>query len=249
MVGVQRPIEFYVSALMMAVGLIGTFTEHNFLQPAKSDQASGAWSHKDLQHTMIGISWFAAGLLGMLMAWNSHPRNRNVVPAITFIATGIAMIIHQQDLAMSSQVHFLFGASLVCLGLTTIGEITLLGAGVVDDYSEPAPFQYVTVLFMCSSGMSLMGANRDMILLLINSQIEAATYALILLSLSFVVVFYFYLLIDLYRALAGPPSAKYRELGDRCPDPPSQRFSKSSQGTTLSQPRTPLGLTPATLDI
>ncbi|KAJ1939586.1 hypothetical protein GGF37_004339, partial [Kickxella alabastrina] len=57
---------------------------------------------------MIGISWFASGLLGVLMTWNSNPRNRTPIPSIISIATGISMIIYQQDIAMASHVHFLF---------------------------------------------------------------------------------------------------------------------------------------------
>ncbi|KAJ2132622.1 hypothetical protein IW136_005066, partial [Coemansia sp. RSA 678] len=91
---------------------------------------------------------------------------------------------------------------LVCLGLSTIAEITLLGAGFVKDHDQPALFQFVPVFFMCASGMFLMGSNRDMVLFLINSHIDVATYALILLSFCFVIMFYFYVLVDLYFALA-----------------------------------------------
>ncbi|KAJ2777230.1 hypothetical protein H4R18_005259 [Coemansia javaensis] len=240
----RRPVEFYMSAVMVVVGLIGTFTEHNFFQspdPAAHHPAAGDWSHKDLQHTMIGIAWLAAGVLGLLMTWRSTPRERSVVPAVAFIATGIAMIIHQQDLVMSSRAHFLFGASLVGFGLSTICEITLLGAGHAKDTDEPAPFQYLPVLFACASGMFLMGANRDMILFLINSGVDVPTYALILLSLCFAVMLYFYLLADLYIALAGRPAAKYHAL--ECADPdsysPARRHSVGSQATTLTQPPSP----------
>ncbi|KAJ2299511.1 hypothetical protein IWW54_006474 [Coemansia sp. RSA 2705] len=212
MLELRRPIELYVSIIMMTVGLIGTFTEHNFFQ--SSGEADDVWSHKDLQHTFIGVSWFAGGLLGVLMTWRSHPRSRTPIPSIIFIATGVAMIIHQQDLAMSSHAHFLFGASLVSLGLSTICEITLLASGFVKDRDEPAPFQYLSVFFMCASGMFLMGSNRDMVLFLINSHVDVATYALILLSFCFAIVFYVYLLVDLYFALAGPPPARYHALGE-----------------------------------
>ncbi|KAJ2716813.1 hypothetical protein H4R19_000419 [Coemansia spiralis] len=250
MVPLRRPVEAYLSLIMMAVGLFGALTEHNFLQPAK-DQTDG-WTHKDLQHTMIGILWLSAGLLGVTMTWRSHPRSRSVVPAITFATTGIAMIIHPQDLAMSSHVHFLFGASLVCYGICAVCEITLLGARTIPDHAEPAPLQYVTVLFLCASGMALMGANRDMVLLLINSGLDPATYALILLSCAFVAMLYCYVLVDLYRALAAPnDTAKYQPLAaDQHPAlNVQQRTSESSQTSTLSQPATTAGLSPASFNV
>ncbi|KAJ2667990.1 hypothetical protein IWW42_005537 [Coemansia sp. RSA 1085] len=225
-VELRRPIEFYISVIMITVGLIGTFTEHNFFQSSGTDE----WSHKDLQHTLIGVSWFAGGLLGLLMTWHSHPRYRTPVPAIIFIATGISMIIHQQDLAMSSRTHFMFGASLVCLGVSFICEITLLASGFVKDREQPAPFQYLPVFFMCASGLFLMGSNRDMVLFLINSQVDVGTYSLLLLSLCFITMFYFNALVDFYFALAGPPEPKYRPLDD-CEV--SGRHSHSSQTSTL----------------
>ncbi|KAJ2480144.1 hypothetical protein IWW56_002628 [Coemansia sp. RSA 2131] len=224
-VELRRPLELYLSIIMILVGAIGTFTEHNFFQTSDGD----SWSHKDLQHTLIGVSWFAGGLLGVLMTCRSHPRSRNPIPSLIFIATGIAMITHQQDLVMASHTHFLFGAALVCLGLSTIAEITLLAAGFVKDHDQPALFQFVPVFFMCASGMFLMGSNRDMVLFLINSHIDVATYALILLSFCFVIMFYFYVLVDLYFALAGPQPAKYRVLEQH-----ADRQSTSSQTSTLN---------------
>ncbi|KAJ2848594.1 hypothetical protein IWW36_003205 [Coemansia brasiliensis] len=231
-VELRRPIEFYTSIIMITVGLIGTFTEHNFFQSSNTDDES--WSHKDLQHTFIGVSWFAGGLLGLLMTWRSHPRNRTPIPAIIFIATGISMIIHQQDLAMSSHTHFMFGASLVSLGFSLICEITLLASGFVKDRDQPAPFQYLPVFFMCASGLFLMGSNRDMVLFLINSHVDVGTYSLMLLSLCFVAMFYFNALVDFYFVLADPPEAKYRALSDAYDETTSDRHSTSSQTSTLN---------------
>ncbi|KAJ2078227.1 hypothetical protein H4R24_004632 [Coemansia sp. RSA 988] len=234
MLELKRPPEFYLSLVMMTVGIIGTFTEHNFFQ--SSGNAAEIWSHKDLQHTLIGVSWLSGGLLGTLMTCRSHPRNRSVIPSIIFIATGISMIIHQQDLVMSSRVHFLFGGSLVLLGLSTICEITLLASGFVKDRDKPAPFQYVSILLFCTSGIFLTGANRDMVLFLINEKVDVATYALSLLSLCFAVLLYFYLLVDLYFKLAGPPAAKYSQLGEEEEQTSYlfRRYSGSSHISSLS---------------
>ncbi|KAJ2860892.1 hypothetical protein GGH94_005240 [Coemansia aciculifera] len=211
MLNLRRPPEFYASIVMMTVGLIGTFTEHNFFQSS----ASASWSHKDLQHTFIGVSWLAGGLLGVLMTWRNSPRDRTAIPSIIYIATGISMIIHQQDLKMASHTHFLFGAALVCLGISSICEVALMASGFVQEKGEPESFQYMPVLFMCLSGIFLMGSNRDMILFLINSQIDIVTYALLLSSVCFVVILYFCMLSDLYLALRQlSPVVKYRRLAE-----------------------------------
>ncbi|KAJ2697751.1 hypothetical protein FB645_005833 [Coemansia sp. IMI 203386] len=259
MLEIRRPPEFYVSLIMMTVGLIGTFTEHNFFQSV--DNAQESWSHKDLQHTMIGISWFAGGLLGVLMTARSHPRFRTPIPSIIFIATGISMIIHQQDLIMSSHVHFFFGAAQVLLGLSTICEITLVASGFVKDRGEPQLFQYIPLFFMCASGMALMGANRDMVFFLINSGIDISTYALILLSFCFVIVFYFYLLVDLYHWLTGTAPSKYNALDNEDLDTSSRswlqreeelrrkRHSTSSQTSTLNHSESREHVTPHMFEV
>ncbi|KAJ2345519.1 hypothetical protein GGF43_005199, partial [Coemansia sp. RSA 2618] len=232
----RRPIELYTSVLMIAVGLLGTFTEHNFFQTSKDD----AWSHKDLQHTLIGVSWLSGGLLGTLMTARSHPRARSAIPSLIFMATGTAMIIHQQDLQMATHVHMLFGAALISLGLSTICEITLLSSGFVKDRDAPALFQFVPVFFMCASGMFLMGSNRDMVLLLINSGVDVATYALVLLSLCFGVLFYFYVLVDLYVAMKGAQQVKYQSV-----DWDEECRSPVSPTSTLNHSTSQDDLTPA----
>ncbi|KAJ1644985.1 hypothetical protein LPJ64_003397 [Coemansia asiatica] len=258
MLEIRRPPEFYISLIMVTVGLIGTFTEHNFFQSASNEQES--WSHKDLQHTMIGIAWFAGGLLGVLMTAHSHPRFRTPIPSIIFIATGISMIIHQQDVVMSSRVHFFFGAAQVLLGLSTICEITLVASGFVKDRGEPPFFQYVPLFFMCASGMALMGANRDMVFFLINSEIDISTYALVLLSFCFVIVFYFYLLVDFYNWLTGTTPSKYSALSDEDVDVSSgwlqreeelrrKRHSTSSQTSTLNHSESDEHITPQTFEV
>ncbi|KAJ1899719.1 hypothetical protein LPJ66_001935 [Kickxella alabastrina] len=163
---------------------------------------------------MIGNLWFAGGLLGVLMTWNSNPRNRTLIPSIIFIATGISMIIHQQDIAMASYVYFLFGTSLVCFGLSSICEITLMASECFKDCGEPPMFQYIPVFFMCASGISLMGANCDMVFMLVNSEIEIVAYALTLLSFCFIVIFYFYLLTDLYFWLLDVSPGKHSMLSE-----------------------------------
>lgn len=50
-------------------GIINTFTEHGFLEPAVN-----GWSHKDMQHTAMGVVWVAGGALGIFLARNGKVR-------------------------------------------------------------------------------------------------------------------------------------------------------------------------------
>ncbi|CAG8856391.1 38654_t:CDS:2, partial [Gigaspora margarita] len=43
--------DYYDSWIIMAWGFVNTFTEHR----------GNVWSHRDLQHTSLGILWWAGG--------------------------------------------------------------------------------------------------------------------------------------------------------------------------------------------
>ena len=135
-----RSQEFFDNAVIAAWGCVNTFTEHRWGQP---------WRGNDLQHTSMGIVWWAAGLLGM---WLSRSRNgrpkRNLIPAIIIILTGWAMGAHPQDLPLSTMVHTIFGYTLMAAGAARIIEISFvlrdrqnLGVGEKEEINS---FQYLT---------------------------------------------------------------------------------------------------------
>ncbi|KAJ2298280.1 hypothetical protein IWW55_004517, partial [Coemansia sp. RSA 2706] len=66
-----RSPELYDSAMIMTWGLFNTFTEHGFIEEAHG------WSHKDLQHTSLGVIWFCGGLLSTYMLRKSGPSDRS----------------------------------------------------------------------------------------------------------------------------------------------------------------------------
>lgn len=41
-----------------------------------------AWSHKDLQHTSLGVMWWSGGALGAFLARNGK---RNIVPSLIIV--------------------------------------------------------------------------------------------------------------------------------------------------------------------
>nr|CAG8441809.1 15569_t:CDS:2 [Entrophospora candida] len=103
--------EFYDSIVMLIWGFVNTWTEHRWNTP---------WSHKDLQHTALGIIWWVGGLAGLYFTRNGK---RNIFPALIIISTGFAMSAHQQSSEVSTVIHATFGFTLVSAGLTRIIEI------------------------------------------------------------------------------------------------------------------------------
>ncbi|KAF9068437.1 hypothetical protein BDP27DRAFT_1295287 [Rhodocollybia butyracea] len=106
----RKSPEWWDSGVIMLWGIVNTFTEHR----------GSSWSVKDMQHTILGILWWAGGALGLFLARNNQ---RTVVPALIIILTGWAMSEHAQALMISTRVHALFGYTLELAGFTRIIEI------------------------------------------------------------------------------------------------------------------------------
>ncbi|GJJ12426.1 hypothetical protein Clacol_006668 [Clathrus columnatus] len=125
----RRSPEWWDSWVIFLWGMFNTFTEHH----------GGAWSHKDLQHTTLGVLWWAGGALGILL---SRRNSRNVIPSIIVILTGWAMSAHAQASQFSTKarfcvvsiakkfrligfqkVHAIFGYTLMSAGVARIVEI------------------------------------------------------------------------------------------------------------------------------
>jgi hypothetical protein len=77
--------EMLDSSVIFAWGCVNALTEHH----------GGPWTHKDLQHTMLGVVWVAGGGAGM---WISRKGKRSIVPGIVIALTGWAMSGHAQAL-------------------------------------------------------------------------------------------------------------------------------------------------------
>ena len=180
-----RSQEFWDSLVISLWGCINTFTEHRW---------GGPWVKNDLQHTSMGIIWWAAGLVGI---WLSRDRSgrprRNLIPAIVILLTGWAMAGHPQDLDISTHVHATFGYTLMSAGLTRIIEIsfvlkdktTLVGPEGGDVDAEINSFQYLPVFLLYASGFLFMGATEEQMAMLATAQVTHVSYILILFSLAF----------------------------------------------------------------
>ncbi|KAJ1998755.1 hypothetical protein GGI06_006195, partial [Coemansia sp. S85] len=201
-----RSPELYDSAMIMVWGLFNTFTEHGFIEKAHG------WSHKDLQHTSLGVIWFCGGLLSTYMLRKSEPGDRSMFPSIILIFTGCAMGSHEQDTAFSTQVHFVFGLSLVLAGLTRCMEIVLITTNLIKTSNkEPNPFQYISVFFLCHSGMAFMASNRENVAAMASIGIDIGTFSLGYLSITFLLFLYAFFLMQLFAEL-GTSNAKTMSL-------------------------------------
>lgn len=144
-----RSQEFFDSIVIAAWGCVNTFTEHRWGRP---------WEGNDLQHTVMGIVWWCAGLVGI---WLSRRRDgspkRNLMPAIVILLTGYAMSAHPQHLMVSTKVHSIFGYTLMAAGLTRIIEISFIlrdRPATTRDGSDPNSFQYLTPFVSPTSTLS-----------------------------------------------------------------------------------------------
>ena len=86
-----RSQEFWDSLVISLWGCVNTFTEHRW---------GGPWVKNDLQHTSMGVIWWAAGLVGIWLSRDRAGRpRRNLIPGIVILMTGWAMSGHPQDTA------------------------------------------------------------------------------------------------------------------------------------------------------
>lgn len=133
-----RSQEFFDSAMIAAWGCVNTFTEHRW---------GGDWVANDIQHTVMGVIWWAAGLLGMWLAMGRRDRGggkRNFVPGFVIFMTGWGMSGHPQHLMISTAVHTFFGYTLMAAGLTRIIEVAfVLKDKPMTDDGEPNSFQFI----------------------------------------------------------------------------------------------------------
>ncbi|KZT25378.1 hypothetical protein NEOLEDRAFT_1133753 [Neolentinus lepideus HHB14362 ss-1] len=118
-----RSPEWWDSWVILLWGIVNTFTEHQ----------GGSWSVKDMQHTIMGVLWWAGGAMGVFLSRNN---NRSVVPGLIIALTGWAMSEHAQALMISTKVHSTFGWTLILAGISRIIEICFIPSKVSNPASD-----------------------------------------------------------------------------------------------------------------
>lgn len=178
-----RSQEFWDSLVITVWGCVNTFTEHRW---------GGPWVRNDLQHTSMGIIWWAAGLVGIWLSRDRQGRpRRNLIPGIVILLTGWGMSAHPQSLDLSTHVHAIFGYTLMMAGITRIVEISFVLKDKVtperpDDIdTEINSFQYLPPFLLYASGFLFMGATEEQMQTLSDAGVTHVSYILILYSISF----------------------------------------------------------------
>ncbi|KAI0690969.1 hypothetical protein BC835DRAFT_1521424 [Cytidiella melzeri] len=198
-----RSPEWWDSWVIMLWGIVNTFTEHH----------GGGWSVKDMQHTVMGVLWWAGGLLGILLSRNNQ---RTVVPSVIIIMTGWAFSEHAQALMISTRVHAIFGYTLMLAGAARIVEVcfivpkfTPLSEGIAtpdDNHSEHtladnppsasadagylqavSAFRHLPPFLLTASGVLFMSATDEELDFVHDSGMDHVTYILIMYSLAFLI--------------------------------------------------------------
>lgn len=202
----NRSQEFYDSTIITIWGIINTFTEHRWGQ---------SWSHGDYQHTSMGIIWWCAGMLGIVLSrdWKSGEPKRNHVPALVMIFTGWAMSQHAQHLMFSTKVHAFFGYALMCGGLVRIIEIAFILNDKPSDRNGIKTWQYLTPFLLIESGICFCGANEEQLQTLADAGVDHSSYLLVLSSCAFLIYVLCIGLINLYIGTSSDDKSGWESQG------------------------------------
>ncbi|OXC69201.1 hypothetical protein AYX13_02146 [Cryptococcus neoformans] len=178
--------EMLDSSVITAWGIVNTFTEHH----------GGSWTHKDMQHTMMGVLWWAGGMLGIFL---SRGGRRSFIPSVIIIMTGWGMSAHEQALMISSKIHALFGYALISAGVLRIVEICF----VLNDKPTPSNgairvFQHLPPYLLVLGGILFMSATDEEMRNADSLGVDHVTYALFDFSLSFLIYLVITFLVHLY---------------------------------------------------
>lgn len=196
-----RSQEFFDSAVIAAWGAVNTFTEHRWGED---------WRANDVQHTVMGVVWWAAGLCGVWLSLggrNGGTRmgKRNFVPGFVIFLTGWAMSGHPQHLMLSTMVHTFFGYSLMAAGLTRIIEVAfVLHDKPTTDSGEPSSFQFIPPFLLIASGFLFLGATEEQMALLTSYNVTHVAYILVLYSFAFLMYLFANVLLHIYASNSAP---------------------------------------------
>lgn len=215
--------EWFDSWVICLWGLVNTFTEHQ----------GGPWTHKDLQHTTMGVVWFFGGAVGI---WTSRRGKRTIFPGVIIVITGWAMSGHAQKLMLSTMVHGLFGYALMAAGVARIVEVCFVlqdrPTGEVDSAPEPnapphtAPslndpprtaaelrghtewtpvraFQFLPAWLLAAAGVLFMSATDEELRWADGRGVDHITWGLIDFSIAFALFLWFNVLLELYTKSGG----------------------------------------------
>lgn len=206
--------EWYDSWVIMIWGIVNTFTEHRykihklhnihtfFFLYVYINRWGHEWNHGDYQHTSMGIIWWAAGIVGIILSRNGQ---RTVIPSILIILTAVAFQGHAQHVANSGAIHSYFGYMLMAGGLSRIIEICFVWKQ--GQFKEISPWQYIPPLTLILAGLLFMGSTEQQLAYLTVMGADVSSYSNILLSFGFMVFALAFCLIYLWEKLTDYPNS------------------------------------------
>lgn len=206
--------DFYDSLVMTVWGIVNTFTEHRW--------GREGWGHGDYQHTAMGIIWWSGGLLGLYLGRGGR---RTWIPSLLLIYTGWAMSEHNQHLAISTKVHYMFGLSLMLGGAIRIAEISFLLKDARSIPGKIMSFQYLPSFCLIESGVLFMAANEEQLRLVLRLEADHSSYIMVVTSAAFLIYLWFLLLLELYLNLTSSNRidlSKYASVSGSEPNPDAE---------------------------
>ncbi|KZT57347.1 membrane protein [Calocera cornea HHB12733] len=201
-IGKKRSQEWFDSWVICLWGIVNTFTEHH----------GGAWTHKDLQHTMMGVLWWAGGALGIFLSRNNQ---RTLIPSLIIMMTGWAFSGHAQALMLSTNVHAVFGVTLISAAAARIVEIAFFLRGKPSGTLREgniSSWQWLPPFGLIASGCLFMSATDEELQWADSLGVDHVTYSLILFSAAFIIFLHVLLLIHIYM-YAGQSGDLVKEGG------------------------------------
>ena len=129
--------------------------------------------------------------------------------------TGYAMANHGQHLEFSTDVHKLFGWSLMSAGFARIIEVCFVLRDSASDNVRPRAFQHLPPYLLVLSGLTFLSATEEQMQWIAGSGMDSTTYANILFSGAFAIYLVGNALLELYmvQAQAGGKSPSRRQHG------------------------------------
>ncbi|KAJ1986143.1 hypothetical protein H4R33_003542 [Dimargaris cristalligena] len=189
-----RPIEYFESLFFLLFGTVTILHEH---------VPGSEWSHRDLQHTSIGVIFLLGGLGSFLISRSGFIRTRSPLSALVFLFVGISMGFHHQHTHMATAVHGLFGTAFALTALFRLIEIMLLSNDPHATLLTLHPLQIVTAFFAILSGYLLMGSTNEQTNFLMEHHLDVGSYGMMHVAFAFTTLTMAVGMILLYETVRG----------------------------------------------
>lgn len=125
--------------------------------------------------------------------------------------TGYAMANHGQHLEFSTDVHKLFGWSLMSAGFARIIEVCFVLRDSASDNVRPRAFQHLPPYLLVLSGLTFLSATEEQMQWIAGSGMDSTTYANILFSGAFAIYLVGNALLELYIVQAAPRKTQQQQ--------------------------------------